>query len=106
MNIQYDEMIAVIQAAKEGKPIQRLPRRPFLAERVAWEAHPCDGLFNFADYGYRIKHEPRVVWVNEYSAGGSYKGFAHSSPDRAKEFANSETTRVAVRYREWPEGEE
>lgn len=55
----HDEMIAIIQAAKEGKKIE------VLYAPSSWG--PCDGIrFNFVKYTYRIK--PQSLrgegWIN------------------------------------------
>jgi hypothetical protein len=54
-----DEMIAVLQAAKAGKPIQQ----QYLRKNV-WDV--CDGRWDFTNYRYRVKPEPRRWWLNVY----------------------------------------
>jgi hypothetical protein len=59
----HDEMIAVIQAHKDGKIIQG---RSQIEHKPAW----CDRdkrflNFDFSLYDYRVKPEPMVVYVNK-----------------------------------------
>ena len=44
---------------------------------------------------YRIKPEPRTIWVNEYKD----HGYVHSTPEKAKQ-DSAGATRIAVEYRE------
>ena len=56
----HDEMIQVIQAHKEGKQLQYRGKHSHWADIIdppAWAFHA---------YDYRVKPEPRVVWINEY----------------------------------------
>lgn len=55
----HDEMIAVIQAHKEGKQIQK---RAKSFSQNGWYAVSLDG-FNFNLYEYRIKPDPQVIYV-------------------------------------------
>lgn len=56
----HNEMIAVIQAHKEGKTIQTRLRDG--SEANTWYT-PVSVRFNFAVYDYRVKKEPRVRWM-------------------------------------------
>lgn len=57
MSMTHDEMIAVIQAAKEGKTIQ-------IKGNISGEWNDASGCrFNFVQCQYRIKPEPLVLWV-------------------------------------------
>lgn len=61
----FDEMIAVLQAAKEGKQIEY--------RNVHREGTWLNATFNhwdFFDYEYRIKSEPRECWVAEKQLAG------------------------------------
>ena len=74
-----DHMIAVMQAAKEGKAIQsrHLPHRDI---DVHWKDSPRPS-WNWAMFDYRVKPaEPRRVWVNTY---GNRMGFAYASREQA-----------------------
>jgi len=55
----HDEMIAVIQAHKDGKKIELRSLR-FPNSWVAW--HGQTG-FNFGNAEFRIAREPRKCWV-------------------------------------------
>lgn len=64
----YDEMIAVIQAAKEGKAIEQYRRGRH--DLGPWEPRTNGMMFDFVNYLYRIKPEPpkpREWWFVEYS---------------------------------------
>jgi hypothetical protein len=52
----YDEMIAVIQAAKAGKVIERQDGAQCWVRFRGLD-------FNFANYKYRVKPEPKRCWV-------------------------------------------
>ena len=55
----HDEMIAVIQAEKDGRPIEcRYLKGGF------WGAKICS--FNFIEYEYRIIKKPMRIWVNMF----------------------------------------
>jgi len=64
--MNYDQMIAVLQAAKEGKAIQmrakvnRLGGAWWDVADPFWDFHTCD---------YRVKPEPRVFYAAINSAG-------------------------------------
>lgn len=55
----YDEMIAVITGAKARKTIQQ---RAAAVPGAQWHACPAPR-FNFTAFDYRIKPEPRKVYV-------------------------------------------
>lgn len=58
-----EEIIAVVQAHKEGKKIEyRVKGTP----RKNWNLTPLNPLWNFQVSDYRVKHEPQVIYVNEY----------------------------------------
>ena len=63
----HDEMIAVIQAHKDGKAIQQNCLGTWMdVTNPSWDFHVFD---------YRIKREPRIareVWLNQY--GGQFYG--------------------------------
>lgn len=65
------ERAEVMLAFAEGKTIQCLGR---YLKGDTWDdaAHPS---WNWTDFDYRIKREPRVTWVNDYGSclgGGRY----------------------------------
>jgi hypothetical protein len=62
----HDEMIAVIQAHKDGKKLEFRDQRftKFKEWVQCLEPH-----WNFKDCDYRIKPEPRILWVVMYLSG-------------------------------------
>jgi hypothetical protein len=54
--------------------------------------------FDRGNFDYRIKPEPRTIWVNEYVPG--YAGAAHDSEEAARHLAFPGALRIAVEYRE------
>ena len=86
----HDEMIAVIQADKDGKVIQYFcdaSGRWIAAKTPQWD---------FQNTQYRIKPEPLECWVNVYE--GVMR--VHTSEAGAKEAAQSYALRVAVHMKE------
>ena len=63
--MNYDQMIAVLQAAKDGKAIQRLLKVPG-ASRWEDDLKPS---WDFSCYDYRVKPEPRVFYAAINSVG-------------------------------------
>lgn len=55
----HDEMIAVIQAHKEGKRIEFNARRLIFPEWLLCREPAWD----FSTYDYRIAREPRKMWI-------------------------------------------
>lgn len=93
MSMSHDEMIALIQAHKEGKEIQYFRGGDW---RNIRSISP-DASFNFGIYNYRIKpEEPKVIWVNEYD--GYY--VAHDDKDYAHKNSGNNVIRAAVKYQE------
>ena len=83
-----DHMIAVLQAAKEGKAIQR---RHLHGIDAPWIDTPKPS-WNWATFDYRVKPaEPRRVWVNTY---GNRMGFAYASREQADANADAGSYRV------------
>ena len=73
-----DYMIEVMQAAKEGKAIQYWARCNRGTDEN-WRGAP-NPIWNWVAYDYRVKPEPRRVWVNMY---GNCMGSAHASREQA-----------------------
>jgi len=88
-----EEKIAVMQAFADGKKIE------FLNVNGEWTP-ASKPTWDWGTYDYRVKHEPRVIWVNEY-LGTTSCGIAYSNELVAKE-ASITCTRAAVRYVESP----
>lgn len=83
--MNHDDMLAVIKAHKEGKPIEWR-----LVDRDTWRDFAADSLhFNFSSYEYRIKPVPQEVWVNKYPQAGG--GFTYASRHHYK------TKAIAIR---------
>ena len=81
-----DHMIAVTQAAKEGKAIQSLHRH-YRGIDVCWKDTPKPS-WNWALFDYRVKPaEPRRVWVNVYPTMGGRSYVCHDSREEAAKFA-------------------
>ena len=87
-----DEAIEILQAMKAGKKIQY--SNP---EREHWANYISMSLPNFQHFLYRIKPEPKEIWVNEYATGDPV---VHSTEKDARKCALPGVHRVAVRYRE------
>ena len=64
----YDEMIAVIQAHKDGKKIQVKSRK----NDVWYSSFNNQPSWNFSEFEYRVKPKPLVLWINEYEDGKIY----------------------------------
>jgi hypothetical protein len=70
--MDIDSMIAVLQAAKEGKPIEVRGNGSatwnsligIICPHETW-SHSCNEppMFNFGIYDYRVKPEPREWWI-------------------------------------------
>ena len=73
----HDEMIAVLVAHRDGKVIQR-------EDKDTWRFAP-NPTWNFGSYNYRVKPEPRVVFINEYAYGLGVNHY--KSKNEAKESA-------------------
>ena len=80
-----DEMIAILRAAKEGKAIEF--RRP--GGGMWFSAEP---VWCFNKYEYRVKPEPRRLWVNEYA--GSLRCAHYANEDEARRSAGSADRQV------------
>lgn len=92
-----DEMIAVMQAFKEGKKIEyhaiAIPNKKWQkAARPSWD---------WSNFDYRITREPKEIWVNEYHHSGAWLGGgAYSKKEHAESLAAEDAVRKAVHYRE------
>ncbi len=96
MNIEETkEAIKVMQAFVDGKTIQYLSSigwrdvDPLSTAEMAWL---------WGDVKYRIKPEPKDIWVNEYER--QCDDYFYHSREAAEESAAPYALRVAVRYRE------
>lgn len=91
MNIEETKKaIEVMQAFVDGKPCEwKFERRgPWdRVRRPTW---------NWCENDYRIKPEPKNIWVNEYKDCMA----VHESAEDANENAGNDAVRKAVHYRE------
>ena len=60
----HDEMIAVIQHHKDGGKIEYITHGD-----KQWRELCFNPLWNFATHDYRIKPEPRSLWVVRFQSG-------------------------------------
>jgi hypothetical protein len=96
--VTYDEQIAFIAGIKSGGKAQYRERRSGDEWDDCTNAPPWP---DFSAYDYRIKPEPKVIWVNEY---GGFFGLPFSTKDEAERNRRPGHTRT-VRYIEAPEQE-
>lgn len=89
-----DQMIEVLTAYKAGKKIEVKGH-----DGVKWHNTPKPA-WDFVECDYRVKPEPKVLWVNEYKNGS---GYGHTTRENAEGVARESHTRIAVRYVEMPE---
>ena len=89
-----DQMIAVLEAAKRGEPIQSQPHGSSRWEDVAMP------IWAFNSRNYRVKpHEPRVRYLLEF-ADGSLHDLAFQTPEHADGFSENRLGRRVVEFRE------
>ena len=64
---KFDYQIEILQAAKEGKPLQSCRRNSIKQEWVDGVTNSKEGvLFDFTNYEFRIKKEPDVFYLVEF----------------------------------------
>lgn len=90
----HDEMIAVIQAHKEGKTIQYRT----VSAAGWWDLLPQSTEFDFGGFIYRIKPEPKVLYVDEYGGTKDLPDLAYHDKRDAILCAFPEAKRTAVKY--------
>lgn len=62
--MSIDEMIEVLQAAREGKRIQLRRRNNVAHDPCKGEWHDCYAAeWNFSAFDYRVSTQPRECWV-------------------------------------------
>jgi hypothetical protein len=95
--------VDIMQAWLDGKAID------YIAGSNKWEHLPYkdNANFDFNVAEYRIKPEPKEIWVNEQTSGtGGLCGLIYPSTNEAEEAADQHLTqRIAVHYREVIEDE-
>ena len=86
--MSHDEMIAVIQAHKDGRFIQV----KHVVDGIGDSWNDADSpRWDFKNFDYRIKPEPRSLWVVRYQSGniaGAYTDLV-SAESRAEDVNNS-----------------
>ena len=81
-----DHMIAVMQAANEGKAIQRRHRTHRNIDGFWKDVRSLH--WNWTDFDYRVKPaEPRRVWLNLYPTKGCRSSICYDSREEAAKFA-------------------
>ena len=94
--MSIDEQIAILQAKKAGKQIQLASRQH---DPRTWLDVSCNGhRFNFSNYDYRVKPEPRVIWINEHQGQTDKYDLLYSSRDEAVANTRNNSIRVAVKF--------
>lgn len=97
------EQIALLQAIVECRTLQFASKSDPTNWKDAgpdWHDEVKQGFqsIDVGRYNWRIKPEPRVVWVNEYPDNQSK--IAHFTEAAAKASASTSVVRVAVKYQE------
>lgn len=88
--MSIDEMIAVLQAAKAGKELQRriIPGMA-CAEGPKWEPMREGDRWQFQAYDYRVAPEPREVWADVHPGHTVHNAYnSKEAFNEAHEFAN------------------
>ena len=88
---QTKAAIEVMQAYVDGKTVEVSNSNVNNWMEVAGTISP---VWNWDEFRYRIKPEPRTIWVNEY--GGS--DVAHKTEEDAWDGARPQAVRTAVKY--------
>lgn len=96
------EQIALLQAIADDRTLQFASKHAPTSWKDAnpdWHDGVKQGFqsIDVVSYNWRIKPEPRVIWVNEYS--NSYL-VSHKTEKAAKESAGSRPVSIAVKYQE------
>jgi hypothetical protein len=84
--MSHDEMIAVIAHHQNGGKVEYRGR-----SEITWWPVMSDPLWNFASHDYRIKPEPRSLWVVRYQGGniaGTYTDLV-SAESRSRHVTNA-----------------
>lgn len=84
------KLLPIIQAFAEGKEVQYFTGS-------GWETTSIPSFDLVVQW--RIKPEPKEIWVNEYESG-IIKMLGHPTKELADCSANQSVSRKAVRYRE------
>lgn len=103
MNIEKTKAcIAVMQAYVDGKKIQIRDNPDKDWPTTSVSPCDCDGWlptsspsWDWLNWEYRIKPEPRIIYVNEEP---TYRPLAYADPDIAEQAKTPDTIAVAVPY--------
>jgi hypothetical protein len=91
------DKIKVMQAFERGEDIEALNHN---APSCGWFAIDVP-TWSWDKYNYRIKPEPKTIWVNEYDDGFTPDLMAYRTKPQADDYADKERPRhIAVEYRE------
>lgn len=77
MMMTPDEIIAIVQAHKDGRVIQSR-----LISNVERPWHDCNPLWAFDRCEYRVKPEPRDLWIDVYPISPDYPTEASIRPGK------------------------
>lgn len=97
------EQIKLLQAVADGKTLQYQKKNSsnthWFDGSPTWHQNLIDGCGELSPvlFNWRIKPEPKVIWINEYASGADA---GHYSEQAAKKFAGADALRVAVKYQE------
>ena len=95
---EFLQRLEIAKAWAEGKKVirQSIHNDKAWRELNEFSEGRADNI-NFFDptYNFRLKCEPKVIWVNEYPGDGPA---AHTSKEHALKWALSDVVRIAVRY--------
>ena len=83
-----DYMIATMQAAKEGKAIQR---RHLHDTDARWRDAP-EPSWNWSTFDYRVKPAPRRIWLNWYPTIGCRSSVCYDTREEAAKFVYKEVS--------------
>jgi hypothetical protein len=98
MSMTSDEMVAVIQANKAGKKIQAKAHCGEKDYELGW-VDVCPN-WDFYRCDFRVKPEPRELWVLKSSYDCVHFGWAFPTKESAENARNSNTEGVPIRVRE------
>lgn len=96
MSTTTAEKIAIMQAFEDGEEVQRYSKH---YKEWVLEILP---LWNWCQSDYRIKPQPKVIWVNEYEDGDNY---GYDTLEGAKDNISPEHARTLIKYVEVMEDE-
>lgn len=98
------EQIKLLQAVADGKTLQYQKKNSsdtqWFDASPTWHQNLIDGYGELSTvlYNWRIKPEPKVIWVNEYPS--RFTPVIHFTESSAKQNADCNAVRVAVKYQE------